>query len=79
MALNLIPKMDPMEAFREIARSAVPKARVLPFSHRERFGYEIDASALVRNWEALEAHAAQAEARVSELEAVVFALTRAIR
>lgn len=43
-----------MEAFREIAQSAVTKARVLPFSHRERFGYEIDARLLVRNWDALE-------------------------
>lgn len=51
MALNLIPKMDPMEAFREIAQSAETKARVLPFSHRERFGYEIDARLLVRNYQ----------------------------
>ncbi len=78
MALNLIPKMDPMEAFREIAQSAVTKARVLPFSHRERFGYEIDARLLVRNWDALEARAAKAEARVSELEAAVSALMHAI-
>lgn len=78
MALNLIPKLDPMEAFREIAQSAVTKARVLPFSHRERFGYEIDAQLLVRNWDALEARAAKAEAEVSELKAAVSALTRAI-
>lgn len=78
MALNLVAKMDPMEAFREIAQSAVRKVRVLAFSHRERFGYEIDGRLLVRNWGALEARAAKAEARVSELEAAVSALTHAI-